>query len=183
MYIRLVLFWIILNQFWFNVSGKSDAILSDVSEKYPDNTLLKKGLISAFIGCVILIILSTIYDKKVKKDKVNPFYTAFSIQKNFTTLFETNNQNDGELITCFNGIRVILQFFTVIIHFFIAHVFSPEEMFQNSKDVQIWKNGPWFYLTLSGHLLTEVSFIISAICLTDSFFRQYEKGFVSTLQK
>lgn len=167
---------VIFSNLLFNDAGQSK-ILSEISEKHPDNTLLKRGLIIAIIGCVILIILSTAYEKNVKKDKINPLYTAFSIQKNFTTLFETN-PNDGEFFTCINGFRVIIQFLSIIVHFLIAHIFTSEEMFQNSKDVKIWKNSPWFYLTLSGHLLTEVSFIISGICLADSFFRQRERGFV-----
>lgn len=166
----------IFSHLLFNDAGHSEAH-EKLSEKHPDDILLQKGFIYACIGVVILIVLSTVYHKNVKLEKINPIYTAFSLQKNFTTLFETHS-ND-ELFNCFTGIRVIIQFLSIIVHFFIAHIFTSEEMFQNWKDVEKWKDSPWFYLTLSAHLLTEMSFIISGICLADSFFRQRERGFVA----
>lgn len=198
--LKITLSCLILSFFSFVVFGLASLEKYDSpKEGLPDNTFLQNRFTYVCLACVTLIIFSTLNDINRKERKINPVYTAFSLRKNLPIIFSTTKNND--LYSCFDGIRVVFQCLAIIAHFFVIQIFSPEEIYQNWKDLENvshskknslkailkpkvlfqWKHSPWFYLTFGAHLLSEISFIVSGICLANSFFQQRHKGFVIVL--
>jgi hypothetical protein len=107
---------------------------------------------------ISLSILSTIYDlktQKVKKVERNQSFLAFSLYKNSQSLFNFNEKNERDVITCLNGIRALSTLCIIFLHSVFFRVFPP------SRDETVFYH--W--------LQTRTASSISAInVVVDSFF-------------
>ncbi|KAM7342318.1 O-acyltransferase like protein-like isoform 2-T2 [Cochliomyia hominivorax] len=113
---------------------------------------------------------SVIYglDPQKPMEKVNRYFTAFSLYRNYKKLILPNKGDIGNDLAFLDGFRVISCLLILCEHVFITQFIHLE----NSEYIEYLYNQLWFRLTLPGLIWLEFFFILSGLLL----FVKFERG-------
>lgn len=172
-------------------SVSSESFKEKLQWKFSDETLNNKSFCLLKIGekknsfhvfgCVTAVlvtfaILSTIYDlktKEINEQNRNQSVLAFSLYKNWKSLFNLKQNNQTDVIECLSGIRVVSTFSIIFLHSVFFRIFP-----LTIRDETIFKAWLGFRTASSVSALNitvDSFFVISATLATKSMLKDLEQ--------
>ncbi|XP_015127068.1 O-acyltransferase like protein [Diachasma alloeum] len=134
--------------------------------------------ISLLFLFAIIVLVSTTYDlvKRTDTEKPDPkdtkhlLLTSFSLYTNGLSLLNTSN--NGDIVTCLDGLRFLSICWIIYGHGYYLQVVGVQLDVSNVPTMhEVWTN----LLILNGNLVTDTFFLLGGILLTYSELRRKEK--------
>jgi hypothetical protein len=144
---------------------------------FPDVFLIDLQSFRIFFSVIVLIMIaSTVYEvvMEARKDKPNPFLSAFSVYTNGEKLFEIKRSSSPNSIECLHGIRGVAILWIILGHrYVLPTVFLPVI---NRNDRVDWLETMFSAFVTSSQFAVDAFFIMAGLLVTWSFFGLMEKN-------